>query len=186
MRTIPGSTPDQFLLVNRIIFFAILMSVALYGVIAYLFSSGLISQINPAPLLPTPTLRYVLGGAGLSLLVAARVLRGILFSPVRIARGIRRQGEDFQARPELSEDERTNLALTRAKPMLTMGFVVPLAVTESAGILGLATCLVTRDPVVAYALIAACFLAMFLYLPRRSTLDEILAAAREAMRTMGR
>ncbi|HSQ36178.1 MAG TPA: hypothetical protein VLQ89_09335 [Candidatus Binatia bacterium] len=133
----------------KIIWSAIMMSLAIYAVVGSVITTNL-----PPPLGGEvfPTLRLALYAVGFATLIAARFVRKWILA------GVNRSVDPPAERP------------VSLMPRYTAAVIATLAMSESVGIYGLVLFILGRDPADLYLLLGISAAAMVYYRPRKEEL----------------
>jgi hypothetical protein len=157
IRVISEQEPDKRLMTLRIIWFAMLTSLAVYWFVGIQVGTNVKSSVNEDTF---GILRTVLYALAFAILIATRYIRKLILS-----------GKS-QVSPE------TQVLKHPALQKYSAATIVALAMSESIGIYGLILCFLGKNSTDLYLLILISAAAMVMYRPRK---DEMLNLVQEGL-----
>ncbi len=146
---------DKGLVVLKVIWFAMLMSLAVYLLVAFLLSTTFLPSINEGTF---GILRMVLYGVAFATLIGIRYFKKLVLS----GKSQNQQLNQVYPYPALQK--------------YSTFTIIALAMSESIGIYGLVLFFLGKNPVDLYLLILISAVALFMYRPKK---EELIRLARE-------
>ena len=156
----PNERVERQLRISRVLFVALLMSIGIYAVIAYMVT------LDPQTPAPQPELAHdplsqplvlALGGCALMMLAVTPFVRMKLLPP-------REHGDK-------------KLAVGAALSRLTAAQIITWALTEVPAIFGLMLTMLSYEPRFTYAFSGVSALAMLAYAPHRKLVEDVVRVA---------
>jgi hypothetical protein len=154
---VSSKLPDPFRLTVKVLHLAMLASIVMYAVVAWLVAA----EGEEAP--PEPGLVIAMVALGLGALVASLVVPSLVVTDDKLLSAMRRGRAASAAAESTSSSASTEQARLMAGAQgLMVGFILRLALIEVVALAGLVLSLMTNDPLyaVGFGAVALVFMAM--------------------------